>query len=130
MALGLKLVTYKSGIEKGFTERSVEIIRNAAFACKYTFTSIESANNYLQSMLETINATKDIASEKEALRPLGPRYEVSEIIKNLKVDKLSCVVIHSNKYSVPDSFVGKILLAKVYPDTIQIFKNISLSCHS
>lgn len=122
----LRACNVRSGNEKGFTERSVEIIRNAAFACKYSFKDLKCAEEHLSEVLEDLNKDKALNEERSTLKRLKPTFEISEMISSLKVDKLSCVTIYQNKYSVPDSLVGQTLYAKVYPKEILIYKNSSI----
>lgn len=122
----LKACNVRSGNEKGFTERSVELIRNLAFARAYSFDSVDEANTYLKSQLIILNRDKNLEAERAHLKYLKPAFEIGEFIDGLKVDKTSCVTIHSVKYSVPDSFVGKSVSAKVYPQEIKILLNAQI----
>src|SRR5699024_57581 len=58
--------------------------------------------------------------EMEYLLPLKPSYDTSRRVE-ARVNKYSVINIDQNKYSVPDYLVGKFVLAKIYPETIEIF---------
>ena len=58
-----------------------------------------------------------------------PDYETATL-KELRVDKYCTITIDSNKYSVPDSFVGKFVHAKIYTDTVSIiYENKKIATH-
>lgn len=120
-----------SGNEKGHVERGVEFIRRKAFSIETDFESLEEANQHLQEKLEQLNAKKrqwlqnqspmDILNqEKEHLLPLKPSYDTSRRVE-ARVNKYSVINIEQNKYSVPDYLVGKFVMAKIYPETVEIF---------
>ena len=126
----------RSGNEKGHVERGIEYIRRKVFSRKEAFGSIEEANKYLQERLNTINSKsrsyfegkspKEILEEeRNYLLPLKPRYDVSRR-EEVRVNKYSTVNIDQNKYSVPDYLVGKFVVAKIYPEAIEIFYKDSL----
>ncbi len=54
------------------------------------------------------------------LLPLKPSYDTSRRIE-ARVNKYSVINIDQNKYSVPDYLVGKFVMAKIYPDIIEIY---------
>jgi len=121
----------RAGNEKGHVERSVEYIRRKAFAFKDKFNSIEEANEYLQSVCDKLNLKKqsyneDLSAlqileiEKEYMLPKMPMFD-SARIEEPRVDKYSTIVIDTCHYSVPDSYVGKILMVKVYSSKIYCY---------
>ncbi len=122
----------RRGNEKGHVERSVEYIRRKVFSKKDKFKTLEEANKYLEKELEKLNSKKqkyNSKSAKEALKEelpyltkLMPPYDTSRVLE-LRVNKYSVVTIDENKYSVPDSLVGKFVTTKVYPNDILIYHN-------
>jgi transposase len=120
-----------SGNEKGHVERGVEFVRRKAFSSKSYFNSIEEANKHLEEKLLKLNSKKrnwlenkspiDILNEEmDYLLPLKPSYDTSRRIE-ARVNKYSVINIDQNKYSVPDYLVGKFVMAKIYPDIIEIY---------
>ena len=120
-----------SGNEKGHVERGIEFVRRKAFSSKSEFDSVEEANKHLEETLDKINfrkrkwlknkSPKDILrKELDYLLPLKPSYDTARRIE-ARVNKYSVINIDQNKYSVPDYLVGKFVMAKIYPDTIEIF---------
>ncbi|MCX8167281.1 MAG: IS21 family transposase [Candidatus Micrarchaeota archaeon] len=121
----------RSGNEKGHVERSVEYIRRKAFAFKDRFDSIEEANEYLQSVCDNLNLKKQsynadqsaleiLEIEKEYMLLKMPAFD-SARIEEPRVDKYSTIVIDTCHYSVPDLYVGKILMVKVYSSKIYCY---------
>lgn len=116
------------GNEKGHVERSVEYVRRKAFSIRDTFDSLEDANQYLeevcnhlnnksQPLKENKNAKELLDEERKYLLPDIPKFECSKL-ENLRVDKYSTVMFESCHYSVPDAYVDKIILVKIYPTRI------------
>ncbi len=134
----LKLSTYynfdfrfcnvRKGNEKGHVERSVEYLRRKAFSTKDKFDSLESANEYLNSICDTLNnkpqitnnnksATEILELEKLHLFPQKPFFDCAEL-RTVRVDKYSTVSLNTCRYSIPEKYVGKIITAKIYPQKI------------
>lgn len=120
-----------SGNEKGHVERGIEFVRRKVFSSKSEFDSVEEANKHLKETLDKLNSRernwlknkspKDIlGKELDYLLPLKPSYDTARRIE-VRVNKYSVINIDQNKYSVPDYLVGKFVMAKIYPDTIEIF---------
>jgi transposase len=112
-----------SGNEKGSVERSVDIVRNKAFAANWKFNSIEEAQAHLDKALAKLNEGKDLEAEKAHLSPYRPPFEVADIRTCVNVNKYSCIQIDKVFYSVPDTLVGKSVIAKVYPKEIIVLFN-------
>ena len=123
----------RRGNEKGHVERSVEYIRRKAFSKKDSFETLEEANKYLEAELSRLNlkpqkynedkTAKDILVEElPHLIKLMPSYDISRVVE-LRVNKYSVISVDENKYSVPDSLVGKFVTAKIYPGNIIIYHN-------
>ena len=123
----------RRGNEKGHVERSVEYIRRKVFSKKDKFKTLEEANKYLEKQLEKLNSKKqkqrENKSAKEILKEelpyltkLMPPYDISRVVE-LRVNKYSVITVDENKYSVPDSLVGKFVTTKVYPEKILVYHN-------
>lgn len=121
-----------SGNEKGHVERSVELIRRKAFGKDVEFKSIDEANEHLIEVLKEINSKCSFGRNKTALElleeekinflPDMPLYETATIVE-VRVSKYSTVMIESSFYSVPDNYVDKLVLCKVYTNKILVFYN-------
>ena len=118
----------RAGNEKGHVERSVEYVRRKAFAFKDRFNSIEEANEYLKDICDKLNlkpqsynegksALDILKIEKEYMLPGMPIFDAARI-EELRVDKYSTISVDTCRYSVPDEFVGKIVLAKIYSSKV------------
>jgi len=119
-----------AGNEKGSVERSVEIIRSAAFASKWEFASISEAQSHLDNVLRELNKDKDLIFEKAALSLGKPPYEAADIRPDCLVDKYSCITYDHNQYSVPETLVGKKVLVKGYPNEIVVMaKDTEIARH-
>lgn len=120
-----------SGNEKGHVERGIEFVRRKAFSSKMDFESIEEANQHLEKRLFKLNSKErnwledrnpiDVLNdEMDYLIPLKPSYDTARRIE-ARVNKYSVINIDQNKYSVPDFLVGKFVIAKIYPENIEIY---------
>lgn len=137
----LKLSTYyqfhfrfcnvASGNEKGHVERSVEFVRRKAFSRKDRFPTLEAANTWLMGTCNRLNSRYNrdnqgkrsvdlMDQEKEYFQPLPPSFDVGEM-DQCKVDKYSVISYATNRYSVPDHLVGKIVDVKVYPEKLHCY---------
>ena len=121
----------RKGNEKGHVERSVEYIRRKAFCKKDNFDSIEEANEHLLKTCENLNCIKQkynfnktaieiLNAEKPYLLPNLPLFEYADITE-LRADKYSTITVNTCHYSVPDKYVGKMILTKKYPEKILCF---------
>ena len=117
---GFRVVTtnVRAGNEKGSVENAVKVVRNAAFASRWEFDSLEDAQAHLDAVLAKLNAGKPVDEACAALTPRRPPYEVAGIRPSAAIDKYSCVTVDGSQYSVPDCFVGKKVLVKAYPNEI------------
>lgn len=120
-----------SGNEKGHVERSVEFVRRKAFSGKDSFPAIKSANDWLIGTCGRLNTrfSRDnngkrsidlLEVEKKQLAPVPPRFDCSQM-EQCKVDKYSVITYATNRYSVPDHLVGKIVDIKVYPEELHCY---------
>lgn len=118
----------RKGNEKGHVEKSVEYIRRKAFSAKDSFASIEEANSYLANICQRLNlkpqssngnqvAAEVLEEETPYLLPKLPMYDAAKITE-LRVSKYSTITVNSCHYSVPDQFVGKMILTKIYTNQI------------
>ena len=122
----------RSGWEKGSVERSVEIVRHAAFVSRQSFETLDAAQNWLDRILLKINSTSGITgisdSQKQeriradlyclqpAPQPMGC-FEAEEHTP----DSYGTINVDYNNYSVPEGLVGSSVLARVYSGHIAIY---------
>lgn len=111
-----------SGNEKGYVESSVKKLRNAVFARKYQFASLDEARQYLQEQVSVLNQDSLFDQEKTYLRPFKFDYELAEVL-SLTVDKYSCIRVENNFYSVPDYLTKRRVTVKNYLDHILLYSN-------
>jgi hypothetical protein len=94
------------------------------------------ANEYLEMVCAELNqkpqitanqqtAAQQLTEERTFLLPGMPRYETARL-ETSRVDKYSTIVIDTCHYSVPDIYVGKLLLTKVYSTHIRCFYEMEL----
>ena len=125
-----------SGNEKGHVERSVEYIRRKAFCDQDSFESLKAANEHLELVCAALNqrpqttagqqsAIQRLTEERAFLLPGMPRYETARL-ETSRVDKYSTITIDTCHYSVPDAYVGKLLLTKVYATHIRCYCDMEL----
>ncbi|MFH0785911.1 MAG: IS21 family transposase [Pseudomonadota bacterium] len=122
----------RRGNEKGHVERSVEYVRRKAFSHKDDFDSIEHAQEYLLATLEKINSVVScqkgisplvaLAQEKSSLWKF-PGIMDCYLTECLKVDKYSTFSYGTNRYSVPDYLVGRMVEVKAYSKHLQVYHN-------
>ena len=121
------------GNEKGHVERSVEVVRRKAFGFKDTFENLDEANHYLESVCQKLNrqshewnngetAEEKLRQAQKYLLDLPPMFDAARTL-TARVDKYSTITVDQNRYSVPDSLVGKVVFVKVYSNRILCFTN-------
>lgn len=113
------------GNEKGHVERSVEYIRRKAFSAQDSFDALSAANDWLIKRCEQLNAANHQISEKFAheqahLYAARPAFDCCRL-ESARVDKYATVMVSSNRYSVPDQLVGKLLQVRLYAEQIQLY---------
>ena len=124
------------GNEKGHVEKSVEFVRRKSFCDMDHFESLEAANEHLTATCHKLNlgaqvlfsnstAVERMATEKEFLLHNMPKYE-SARIENSRVDKYSSISIDTCHYSVPEAYVNKFIVTKVYTTRIRCFYECEL----
>ena len=108
------------GNEKGYVESSVKILRNQIFAERWTFNSLEDAQEYATSRLLKMNEHSQMEQEKARLLPYRPPLELA-VIGEAKVNSSSLVSVDTVLYSVPEHLVGKRVIVKKYHNEIRIY---------
>lgn len=122
-----------SGNEKPHVERTVDVMRHAAFSepGKDRFNTLEEANAHLlRKCIEKNNkALSDgripantFKEEQPLLMKELPPMPCFIKKPNLKVNKYSVVTVNNVKYSVPDIYTGKRVDARVYTGRIVIYR--------
>jgi len=125
------------GNEKGHVERSVEYVRRKTFGFRDDFKTFQDAQAYLSDRVSELNqrSTPDhqespaarLEMERQGLyaHP-GPMECFAG--ENHKVDKYSTICFGTNRYSVPDHQVGKMVFIKIYSQWIKIYDERSVLC--
>jgi transposase len=114
--------------EKGHVERSVEFVRRKAFNKKDRFPSLEDSNVWLLGTCNRLNTRYNrnnqgkrpidlLEVEKKQLSPAPPSFDCGQM-EQCKVDKYSVITYATNRYSVPDHLVGKMVDVKIYPEKL------------
>jgi len=116
------------GNEKGHVERSVEFVRRKAFCQTDSFDSLHHSNLWLKKTCNRVNTCYNrytrgkrpldlLDKERPYLAPVPPPFDCA-FMEQSKADKYSVITYMSNRYSVPDYLVGKIIDIKVYPERL------------
>jgi hypothetical protein len=117
------------GNEKGSVESSVKVLRNQIFADKWSYNSLEDAQEYADSQLLKINENSRMEEEKECLLPYRPPLELA-VICEAKVNSSSLISVDTVQYSVPEHLVGMEVIVKKYHNEIRVFAGSSMvACH-
>jgi transposase len=132
----------RSGNEKGRIEGTVGYIRRNALVPKPEVQSLEELNEYLSEWClqeadrrmvpyskETVLAMWE--KEKQQLHPLPEnRFEACRLV-SCQVNKTSLITVDTNQYSVPCSYVGQAVWAKIFVDrVIVVAQNQVIAEHS
>ena len=119
----------RSGNEKGRVEGTVGYVRRNALVPEPTVQSLDELNKYLlewclkESEHRTVPYKKETvaemwAKEKEYFHPLpDQRFEACKLI-SCQVNKTSLITVETNQYSVPCSYVGQAVWAKIFVDRV------------
>jgi hypothetical protein len=110
------------GNEKGHVESSVKILRNQIFADKWSFNSLEDAQEYAYSQLLKLNENSQMEEERKHLQPYRPPLELA-VISDCKVNPSSLISVDTVFYSVPEHLVGKRVIVKKYHNEIRVYAN-------
>jgi len=119
----------RRGNEKGHVERSVEYVRRKAFCNKDTFESLETAQKHLVATCSYLNALPsstgkipNVLLDQERINLWKyPGQMDCYLTQSLKVDKYSTICMGTNRYSVPDHLVGKMLEVKIYSNELKVY---------
>ena len=135
---GFRFCNIRKGNEKGHVERSVEYIRRKSFSSKVDFETLEQANLHLLNTCNKLNETPQklqlSKSAKELFELEKPHLFVSNTPyisfenEHAKVDKYSTISCKTNRYSVPDFLVGKLLDLRIFAEKIDIYFNSERVC--
>jgi hypothetical protein len=125
------------GNEKGHVERSVEFVRRKVFGFKDEFTSVQEGQIYLLERLGELNKRSGSHSESAMVRLDKERKGLCShpgrmecfAGENHKVDKYSTICFGTNRYSVPDHLIGKMVFVKIYSHQIKIYDSVGVLCH-
>jgi transposase len=122
----------RRGNEKGHVERSVEYVRRKSFSNRDNFDSIEQAQDHLSATIERLNQRDGTTTGKSSIAALSeertslwkyPGEMECYVMHSLKVDKYATFSYGTNRYSVPDYLVGKIVDVKVYSNRLKVYHN-------
>jgi hypothetical protein len=125
------------GNEKGHVERSVEYVRRKTFGFKDNFETFQEAQAYLLSRTAELNQRPgtdlgDSPAAKLELERKGlfthPGRMECFAGENHKVDKYSTICFGTNRYSVPDHLIGKMVFAKIYSQWIKLYDIDNVLC--
>jgi hypothetical protein len=128
----------RRGNEKGHVERNVEFIRRKAFCKRDRFPTLEGSNVWLLGTCNRLNTRYNrdnqgkrpidmLEVEKKKLYPAPPRFDCGQM-EVCKVDKYSVITCSTNRYSVPDHLVGKMVDVKVYPESLHCYHENQKIC--
>ena len=124
------------GNEKGHVERSVEVVRRAAFCRVDTFESVMAAQVQVVYACSSLNtplciiegsAEQKVEEEWEHMLPLVREVGCFEQ-QEYTVDKYGTVVIGKVHYSVPDNLVGKKVTALLYSNAVKVWYRGKVVC--
>jgi transposase len=122
----------RRGNEKGHVERSVEFVRRKAFSHTDEFGSLEQAQEHLMSTIEKLNNLRTSSAGKSPSEALAeeekhlwkyPGEMECYLMSSLKIDKYATFSYGTNRYSVPDYLVGRIVEVKVYANRLKVYHN-------
>jgi len=122
----------RSGNEKGHVERSVDVVRRAAFSepGDDVFDSLDAANIHLLAKCMEGNRKElsdgripddTFKEEVPFLMAVPPKMPCFIKKPGMKVNKYSTVQANKVHYSVPDKYVGKKLDVRIYTGTVEVF---------
>lgn len=120
------------GNEKGHVERTVEVIRRKAFCDRDTFDTLEEARKHLAAIFDSVNdipcpqrgkSPRQLLEEERSMLWKNPGTMECYLVECLKVDKYSTFSFGTNRYSVPDYLVGRMVEVKVYANQLKAYYN-------
>lgn len=121
----------RSGWEKGRVERAIRYIRDSFAIESRDFNSIEELNEQLSDWLMTISDQRpwpddrnrkviDLFKEEILLQMAGNDFPYSSRIE-VKVNKKSMIQFDCNLYTVPPTYVGKLLRVEATSTEVKIY---------
>lgn len=124
---GFKIQTtnIRSGNEKGHVEKSGKVARDELFTLNYEFDTLQALSNYVSDTTIKLNvaSTPKFMIEKSYLKVLPKaRYELGRMTTS-KVSHESLISIDTNRYSVPDRYVGETVYVNIYVGLINIYND-------
>lgn len=122
----------RSGWEKGTVERSVEVVRHAAFVIRQEFGSWEEAQAYLDNAVAALNAeslTEGISNAEKQVRRLNDMAALQPApypmgcweAEERTPDKYCTISVDSNHYSVPEELIDKTVTVRLQSTSISIW---------
>lgn len=126
----------RRGNEKGHVERSVEFVRRKAFSHFDSFDTLDHAQAHLQDTNDHLNGLcsstgkipmEEFLKEQKSLWKYPGPMECF-LTHELKVDKYATICFGTNRYSVPDHLVGRMVEVKVYANELKVYYNHLLIC--
>ena len=128
----------RRGNEKGHVERTVELVRRKAFCDRDTFDTFEQARQHLASTFERLNnipcpqtgkSPREMLEEERPLLWKYPGTMECYLVECLKVDKYATFSYGTNRYSVPDYLVGRMVEVKIYANQLKAYyNNLQVCC--
>ena len=120
------------GNEKGHVERTVEVVRRKAFSDRDTFETVDEARIHLAATFDRLNdlpcpqrgkSPRQLLEEERSRLWKNPGTMECYLVDCLKVDKYSTFSFGTNKYSVPDYLVGRMVEVKAYANQLKVYYN-------
>lgn len=128
-----KVCNCASPHEKGSCEKSVSVVRRAAFCEQMQFETLDEANIHLSSSLNGLNRqqvyrrTKEsiqlLEDERPYLLPLPVLKFSNYELRKSSINRYGLVQFQNNFYSVPETYSSKSVLLKIYADRIEMLEN-------
>ena len=114
----------RKGNEKGHVENSGDNARADLFSLRYTFDSVEELNQYVLDELKILNkdSLAKFDEEKKHLKQLPIHDYAIGKFGIAKADETYCLVrIDTNRYSVPEEYIGKEIRYSIINDVIVFY---------
>lgn len=117
------------GNEKGHVERSVEVVRRAAFCRVDTFDTIVAAEMQVVDACSSLNVPLGILEGSPEMKVEEEYRDMLPLVREVgcfeqqeyTVDKYATIVVQRVHYSVPDHLVGKKVTALLYSNAIKVW---------
>ena len=122
----------RRGNEKGHVEKSVDVVRHAAFSKpgEDCFATLEDANRHLLEICREKNSEKlsdgripeeTFQEELPCLMKLPPKMACFIKVTGLRVNKYATVTVNKVHYSVPEKLVGNKVDARIYTGMVSLY---------